>query len=69
LARAITASPGLERLAQRIEHLRREFRQLVEEQHAVMGERRLARPHAQAAADHGRHRGGMMRRPERAAGR
>ncbi len=29
-----------------IEHLRRELRQLVEEQHAVMGERNLAGPHA-----------------------
>ena len=38
---------GLQRLAQRIEHLRLEFRQLVEEQHAVMGERHLARPRAQ----------------------
>ena len=33
---------GLERLAQRIEHLRVEFRQLVEKQHAEMGERRFA---------------------------
>ena len=56
---------GLQRLAQRIEHLRLEFRQLVEKQHAVMGERDFARPRMQAAADQGRHAGGMMRRPER----
>ena len=58
---------GLERLAQRIEHLRLEFRQLVEEEHAVMRERDFARPRAQAAADQRRHAGGMMRRAERPA--
>ncbi len=58
---------GLERLAQRVEHLRLEFRQLVEKQHAVMGERDFARPHAQAAADQRRHAGGMVRRAERPA--
>ena len=52
---------GFERLAERIEHLRRELGQFVEEEDAVMGERGLARPHADAAADHRRHRGGMMR--------
>ena len=56
---------GLERLAQAVEHLRREFGQFVEEQHAVMGKARLARPHLQAAADQRRHRGRMMRRAER----
>jgi hypothetical protein len=56
---------GFQRLAQRIEHLGLEFRQLVEEKHAVMGERNLARPRMQAATDQGRHAGGMMRRPER----
>jgi hypothetical protein len=35
---------GLQRLAQRVEHLRRELGQLVEEQHTVMRERDLARP-------------------------
>ncbi len=35
---------GLERLAQRVERLRLEFRQFVEEQHAVVRERDLARP-------------------------
>ena len=47
------------------EHLRGEFRHLVEEQHAVMRQRDFARPRAQAAADQRRHRGGMMRRTER----
>ena len=65
LARATMHLAGLERLAERIEHLRRELRQLVEEEHAVMGERDFARPRADAAADHRRHRGGMMRRAER----
>jgi hypothetical protein len=41
----------LERLAQRIEHLRLEFGQLVEEEHAVMRERDFAGPRAQSAAD------------------
>ena len=59
---------GLERLAQRIEHLRLELRQFVEKQHAVMRERDFARPRAQAAADQRRHRGGMMRRCGTAAG-
>ena len=58
---------GLERLAQRIQNLRREFRQLIEKQHAVMRERDFARPRAQAAADERGHAGGMMRRAERAA--
>ena len=57
---------ALERLAERIEHLRRELGQLVEKQDAVVGERGLAGPGADAAADHRRHRGGMVRRAERA---
>ena len=56
---------GLERLAQRFERLRLEFRQLVEKQHALMGERDFARPRAHAAADQRRHAGGMVRRAER----
>src|SRR6516162_8918115 len=59
--------PDLERLAQRIEHLRLELGQLVEEEYAVMGERDFARPRAQSAADQRRHAGGMMRRAERTA--
>ncbi len=39
---------GLQRLAQRVERLRLELRKFVEEQHAVMGERNLAGPGAQA---------------------
>ena len=42
---------GLERLAQRLERRARELRQFVEEQHAVMGKRHLARPRPRATAD------------------
>ena len=56
---------GLQRLPQRVERLRREFRQFVEKQHAVMGKRDFSRPRMDAAADQSRHAGGMMRRPER----
>ena len=55
----------LERLPQRIEHARIELRQLVEKQHAVVGERNLAGPGADAAAGQRRHAGGVMRRAER----
>ena len=48
-----------------IEHLRLKFRQFIEKQHAVMGERNLAGPRMDAAADKGRHRGRMMRRAKR----
>jgi hypothetical protein len=58
---------ALERLAQRIERLRRKLRQFVEEEHAVMRERDLARPRAQPAADQRRHAGGMVRGAERPA--
>src|SRR5690606_27344380 len=54
------AFPGLDRLAQRIEHLWRKFGKLVEEQYAIMRQRNLPRPHPDAAADHGGHGGGMM---------
>ena len=37
---------GFERLTQRIEHGALEFRKLVEEQDAEVGEADLARPHA-----------------------
>jgi hypothetical protein len=47
----MATSPVSNGLAQRIQYLRSEFRHFVEEQHAVMGERNLARPRAQAAAD------------------
>ena len=55
---------GLERLAQRIEHLRVELRQLVEKQHAEMGKCRFARARARAAADQRRHARRVMRRAE-----
>ena len=58
---------GFERLAQAVEHGGRELRQLVEEEHAVVGEADLAGPDAQTAADQCRHRGRMMRRAERPA--
>ena len=43
--------PVLQRLAQRLERRPRELRQLVEEQHAVVGEARLAGTGMRAAAD------------------
>ncbi len=52
---------GFQRLAQRVEHVRLELGQLVEEQHAQMRERHLARFGARAAADERRHAGRMMR--------
>ena len=59
------AFAALERLAQRIQRLRREFRKFVEEQHAVVRQRHLARTHAKAAADQRGHRCRMVRRAER----
>ena len=44
-------APGFERLAQHLEHVAVELRQLVEEQHAVVRERDLARARQRAAAD------------------
>ena len=60
---------GLDRLAQRIEHVRLELRELVQEQYAVVRERDFARLGAQTAADQRRHAGGMVRAAERAAAR
>ena len=57
---------GLDRLAQAVQNLGLEFRQLIEKQDAMMGERNLARPRPRAAADQSRHRGRMMRRAKRA---
>ena len=65
LARAIRTSPDLQRLAQGIERLRLELGQLVEEEHAVMGERDLARAGVEAAADERRHGGRVVRGAER----
>ena len=65
LARATMVSPASSGWRSESSTPRREFRQLVEEEHAVMGERHFARPRPHAAADHRRHRGGMVRRAER----
>ena len=64
---AIDDFAGFQRLAQTVEHLGLELRQLVEKQHAMMGERHLAGrallpPPTRAAIE-----AGMMRRPERPA--
>ena len=48
-----TDAAGFHGLSQRFQRATRELRQLVEEQHAVMRQRRLAGPRAQAAADQG----------------
>ena len=56
----------LERLAQRLQRRPRELRQLVEEQDAVVGERRLARRRMGAAADEAGRRDRVVRRAERA---
>ena len=51
----------LERLAQRIQHPRIEFRQLIQKQHALMRQLDFAGPGAQAAARQCGHAGGMVR--------
>ncbi len=58
----------LERLAQRLEHRARELGQLVEQEHAAVRERHLARARARAAADDSRSRGAVVRRAERRHG-
>lgn len=55
-----------ERLSERIEGLLREFRQFIQEQHALVREANFARLGPQTAADKRRHRGGMMRCAKRA---
>ena len=55
----------LERLPERLEDGARELRQLVEEEHAVMGERDFAGPRTRAATDDGGRRRAVVRRPER----
>ena len=63
----------LERLAQRLEHVPVELRQLVEEQHAVIREGHLAGRQSRTAADHRRRRrscgAGAERRPADEPGR
>jgi hypothetical protein len=48
---------AFQRLAQRVQHLRLKFRQLVKKQHAVISKRDFARSRMQATADQGRHAG------------
>ena len=64
-ARATMMRAVFERLAQHFQRPPVEFRQLVEEQHAVVGEADLAGPWHAAAADQGRVGDGVMRRAER----
>ena len=70
--RALAAHDGhaavLQRLAQRLERGARELGQLVEEEHAVMGEARLAGYRDRAAADQAGGGDQVMRRAERALG-
>lgn len=54
-------APRLQRLAQRIEHRTLEFGQLVQEQHAQVGETHLSRPDAKAPAHQRGHGGGVVR--------
>src|SRR5262249_36489569 len=54
--------PGLKRLPQRIECVRLEFRQLVEEEDPMMCKRYFAGSSAQATAHQRRHAGRMVRR-------
>ena len=58
----------LQRLPQHFEHAAPEFGQLIEEQHAVVGQRHLARPGRLPAADHGNLRSRMMRSAKRPPG-
>ena len=46
--------PFLQGLAQLVEHIAAKFSQLIEEQHAVVGQGQIARPGNRAAADQGR---------------
>ena len=51
---------SFQRLAQAIQGLGAKFRQFVEEKHAIVRKRHLARPHPHAAPREGGHGGGMM---------
>ncbi len=57
----------LQRLAETVQRLRREFRQFVQKEHAMVREADLARPRMQAAAGQRRHAGAVVRRAEGAA--
>ena len=48
---------GFQRLPQRIQNLRLEFRQLIQKQHAMVRERYLAGPRVQPATDQRGHAG------------
>src|SRR5207253_10415082 len=54
-------APVLERLAERLEDMLLELRQLVEEEYAEVGERHLARMRRAAAADQARDRDRVVR--------
>ena len=58
----------LERLAERLQRRPRELGELVEQQHAVVGEARLARPRAGAASDDRGRRRSVVRSTERRRG-
>ena len=55
-ARAMVTHAILKRLAHHFQDIALEFRQLVEEQHAIVPERNFARARNGAASDQGRHR-------------
>ncbi len=57
--------PVLHRLPERLQRGSIELGQLVEKEHAVVGERHFARRHVRAAADHARIGDGVMRGSER----
>src|SRR5205085_11902062 len=57
--------PVLERLAESLEARALELRELVQEQHTVVGERGLARARRRAAAHESRRRDRVMRRAKR----
>src|SRR3989338_2450729 len=58
---------GFERLSEHFQDPAVEFRQFIQEQHAVMGQGNLAGGGMTAAADQRNGGGGMMRRPDRPA--
>ena len=66
-ARDTVVRPDFHRLAQRLQRLAGEFGQLVQEQHAAMGQADLAGPRAMAAAGQRGLGRGMVRFPERRA--
>jgi hypothetical protein len=55
----------LERLTQRFQDAAMELRQLVQEQHALVRERHLARARVRTATDHGGNRSGVVRATKR----